>query len=66
MTTRRRPSPRTARTSSRRSDPGHSTYVSPYRPDLRGRQLRCWCVPERCHAEVIAELADSLPTSSHR
>ncbi|MFF4875061.1 DUF4326 domain-containing protein [Micromonospora sp. NPDC000668] len=36
------------------------------RPGLRGRRLGCWCVPERCHAEVIAELADSLPTSSLR
>jgi len=32
-------------------------------PGLRGRRLGCWCVPEPCHAEVIAELADSLPTS---
>jgi uncharacterized protein DUF4326 len=28
-------------------------------PALRGRRLGCWCAPERCHAEVIAELADS-------
>jgi len=28
-------------------------------PDLRGRRLGCWCVPAPCHAEVIAELADS-------
>jgi uncharacterized protein DUF4326 len=28
-------------------------------PDLRGRRLGCWCVPEPCHAQVIAELADS-------
>lgn len=28
-------------------------------PALRGRRLGCWCVPERCHAEVIAELADA-------
>ncbi|GII25853.1 DUF4326 domain-containing protein [Planosporangium mesophilum] len=28
-------------------------------PDLRGRRLGCWCVPEPCHAEVIAELADA-------
>lgn len=26
--------------------------------ELRGRRLGCWCVPEACHAEVIAELAD--------
>ncbi|MER6590740.1 DUF4326 domain-containing protein [Micromonospora purpureochromogenes] len=35
-------------------------------PDLRGRRLGCWCAPERCHAEVIAELADSPPASSLR
>ncbi|MFJ7072349.1 DUF4326 domain-containing protein [Streptomyces sp. NPDC098781] len=29
-------------------------------PALRGRRLGCWCVPEACHAQVIAELADSL------
>ncbi|QGN48637.1 DUF4326 domain-containing protein [Micromonospora sp. WMMC415] len=34
-------------------------------PDLRGRRLDCWCVPERCHAEVVAELADSPPPSIH-
>lgn len=28
-------------------------------PALRGRRLGCWCAPERCHAEVIADLADS-------
>jgi hypothetical protein len=28
-------------------------------PDLRGRRLGCWCVPELCHAQVIAELADA-------
>jgi hypothetical protein len=28
-------------------------------PGLRGRKLGCWCVPEPCHAEVIAELADT-------
>ncbi|PBC80440.1 MULTISPECIES: DUF4326 domain-containing protein [unclassified Streptomyces] len=28
-------------------------------PALRGRRLGCWCVPEPCHAQVIAEIADS-------
>ena len=28
-------------------------------PALRGRRLGCWCVPEPCHAQVIAELADA-------
>ncbi|MFF7242239.1 DUF4326 domain-containing protein [Streptomyces collinus] len=27
-------------------------------PGLRGRRLGCWCLPEACHAQVIAELAD--------
>ncbi|WP_290055846.1 DUF4326 domain-containing protein [Amycolatopsis solani] len=27
-------------------------------PALRGRRLGCWCDPEACHAQVIAELAD--------
>ena len=27
-------------------------------PELRGRRLGCWCVPEPCHAEILAELAD--------
>ncbi|MDQ7802900.1 DUF4326 domain-containing protein [Amycolatopsis sp. A133] len=30
-------------------------------PALRGRRLGCWCVPEPCHAQVIAELADNGP-----
>lgn len=33
-------------------------------PDLRGRRLGCWCLPEPCHAEVIAELADTPPPSA--
>lgn len=28
-------------------------------PGLRGGRLGCWCVPELCHAQVIAELADA-------
>ncbi|MEU5535941.1 DUF4326 domain-containing protein [Streptomyces sp. NPDC020362] len=28
-------------------------------PDLRGRTLACWCAPELCHADVLAELADT-------
>jgi hypothetical protein len=26
--------------------------------ELRGKDLVCWCAPQRCHAEVLAELAD--------
>src|SRR5262249_42092930 len=32
-------------------------------PALRGLRLGCWCVPEPCHAEVVAELADTAPGS---
>jgi hypothetical protein len=27
--------------------------------ELRGKHLVCWCAPERCHAEVLIELANS-------
>jgi hypothetical protein len=27
--------------------------------ELRGRRLACWCSPEPCHADVLAELADA-------
>ncbi|WP_329493701.1 DUF4326 domain-containing protein [Kitasatospora herbaricolor] len=30
-------------------------------PELRGHRLGCWCVPELCHAQVLAELADAGP-----
>lgn len=33
-------------------------------PDLRGHRLGCWCVPQPCHAQVIAELADEPPSPS--
>lgn len=26
---------------------------------LRGQTLGCWCAPQPCHADVLAELADS-------
>lgn len=27
-------------------------------PELRGKVLGCWCVPERCHGEVLLRLAN--------
>lgn len=27
-------------------------------PELRGKRLGCWCFPEACHGDVLAELAD--------
>jgi hypothetical protein len=26
-------------------------------PELRGRDLACWCAPEPCHADVLLEMA---------
>ena len=26
--------------------------------ELRGKNLVCWCAPERCHAEALIELAN--------
>jgi len=28
-------------------------------PELRGKDLACWCSPEACHGEVLLELANS-------
>lgn len=28
-------------------------------PELRGKDLACWCAPKRCHAEVLLELANA-------
>lgn len=27
-------------------------------PELRGRDLVCWCAPMRCHGDVLLELAN--------
>jgi hypothetical protein len=28
-------------------------------PKLRDKTLACWCAPELCHADILAELADA-------
>jgi hypothetical protein len=33
-------------------------------PELRGRTLACWCAPELCHADILAEIADAEGTGS--
>lgn len=30
--------------------------------ELTGRALGCWCAPDRCHAQVLAELASAAAT----
>lgn len=32
------------------------------KPKLKGRVLGCWCVPQRCHAHILASIADSDKT----
>lgn len=27
-------------------------------PELKGKILGCWCKPKRCHAEILAKLAN--------
>lgn len=27
-------------------------------PELRGKVLGCWCAPQACHGDVLAELAN--------
>jgi len=34
-------------------------------PGLRGKTLVCWCHPEPCHADVLAELAELAPGEAH-
>ena len=29
--------------------------------ELRGKDLVCWCAPERCHADVLLILANKAP-----
>jgi hypothetical protein len=33
-------------------------------PELRGKDLACWCAPEPCHGDVLLELANSEPGES--
>jgi hypothetical protein len=28
--------------------------------ELKDKTLRCWCKPEACHGDILAELADTL------
>ena len=28
-------------------------------PELRGKILGCWCSPQKCHGDILAELANT-------
>lgn len=32
--------------------------------ELKGRLLICWCFPERCHGEILAEMANKIGEAS--
>ena len=32
----------------------------PALPELKGKDLVCWCAPERCHGEVLLELLEQM------
>lgn len=32
-------------------------------PELKDKVLGCWCHPQSCHGDVLAELADKVPTN---
>jgi Domain of unknown function (DUF4326) len=34
--------------------------LRPHLLALKGKTLVCWCKPKRCHADLLAQLADSL------
>lgn len=29
-------------------------------PELKGKRLACWCKPQACHADILAELVNAL------
>lgn len=33
--------------------------VEKARQELKGKDLICWCAPDACHAEVLAEVANA-------
>ena len=46
----------------------YRTYILPRKEEiiseLRGRNLRCWCAPLACHADVLLELANEVSDAS--
>jgi hypothetical protein len=37
---------------------GQPDLVARARVELRGKMLGCWCAPQRCHGDVLADVAD--------
>ncbi len=44
----------------RTAAPSWPGYVATARQELRGKDLACWCPPNRpCHADILLELANT-------
>ena len=39
----------------------HPEIAADARRELKGKVLGCWCAPQPCHGDVLAEIADSDP-----
>ena len=37
----------------------NTSLIKQIRSELRGKTLGCWCRPNACHGDVLAELADN-------
>lgn len=40
------------------SDEPRAVWVREHVHELRGKTLVCWCAPNACHGDVLAEMAD--------
>ena len=38
---------------------GHPALLAAVQSELKGKVLGCWCAPQSCHGDVLAELAES-------
>ena len=39
---------------------GEGQYLLKYLPELKDKTLGCWCHPQSCHGDVLAELVNKL------
>ena len=37
----------------------HPALLAAVQSELKGKVLGCWCAPQSCHGDVLAELAES-------
>lgn len=37
---------------------GHPELIEKARKELKGKTLGCWCKPNKCHGDIIAEIID--------